>query len=813
MPQAWPGEHLLPGILGQFFILLSFVSVLLSAFGFYKSVSSNINSETAAFARLGRISYWTHLLGVIGVFSCLFYVIFNHYFEYFYAWRHSSMNLPMKYILSSFWEGSEGSFLLWIFWQAILGLVVMYGKNPINNRVMTIVSIVQALLLTTVIGFYFSETLHLGANPFRLLRHEMSDAPVFAQPDYLSKVKDGNGLSPLLQNYWMTIHPPVLFLGFATTLFPFAYGVAALWKNDYKLFIKPAIRWSLAAGAFLGLGIMMGGAWAYESLSFGGYWAWDPVENASLVPWLIIIAGIHTILIYKSTGRSLRISFIFVTLTYLFIWYSTFLTRTGVLGETSVHSFTDAGKALYFHLIVIITILAVIGFWPLVRRWKDMPRIAGEESTSSREFWMLLGSIVLLLSALLIIFYTSVPIWATAWKLLSDTEVTIEDPVSFYNKQQVWFAVVIAVLSGAIQYLSYKKTKLRKFYLLMLVQAGIAALLTLLLVVEQEIIGIALIAFSFSAIFALVSNVYYLVFIQKIKWLKAGGAITHLAFGLMLLAILFSSYKKEVISINNTGQVSDFGFETYQENLKESRENVLLFRNTTYPMGDYLVTYLGDSVVDNDPPINYFKIRFDKRDPVTHESTELFYLHPNVFVNEKGGSGLGSNPDAKHFLTKDIFTYVSSVSDPNQKKEEVNFRSYVLRLKDTVFLANGFLVYEDLRSGTPPSGNADAIEAIATLTAYDINGKLGVLHPRYRIQGTQATSINDTLNSFGVISNIAKIDPETEAVEFNIFQRGQQDDFVVIKVVVYPFIGLLWLSIVLMFVGFIISLVYRSRQA
>lgn len=813
MPQALAGEHLLPGLLGQFFILVSFVSALLSMFGFYKTATAPSDLGDRQYEKLGRISFYTHVFSIVGVFVCLFHIIFNHYFEYFYAWRHSSLNLPFKYILASFWEGSEGSFLLWILWQGLLALVVVHGKNPLNSRVMVIVSFVQAMIVTSVIGYYFTESFHIGSNPFRLLRDEMSDAPVFLQPDYLSKVTDGNGLNPLLQNYWMTIHPPVLFLGFATTLFPFAYGLAALWKNDYKLFVKPALRWSLATGAFLGLGIMLGGAWAYESLTFGGYWAWDPVENASLVPWLIIIAGIHTILIYKSTGRSLRISLIFVSLTYLFIWYSTFLTRTGVLGETSVHAFTDSGKALYYHLLIILGILLFMSVWPLVKRWRSMPRIAGEESTSSREFWMLVGSVVLLLSSLLIIFYTSVPIWATAWKLLSDNEITIEDPVAFYNKQQVWFAVIIAILSAAIQYLKYKKTSLRKVNLMLLAQAGIAALLTILIVVEQSVKGAALIAFTFSAVFAIVANVYYLIFIQKFKLSKAGGAITHLAFGLMLLAILFSSYKKEILSLNNTGQVSDFGFETYQENLKESRENVLLFRNTEYPMGPYMVTYLGDSVVDNDPPINYFKLRFEKRNPDTNDSEETFYLYPNVFVNEKGSEGLGSNPDAKNYLSRDIFTYITSVSDPNQKKEEVNFRSYVMRLKDTVYLSNGYLVYDDLRSNA--SNNADAsapVEAVARLTAYDIRGKLGELNPVYKIEENRITAANDTLNSFGVITHIAKIDPVTESVEFKIFQRGQQDDFVVIKVTVFPYIGLLWLSIALMFVGFIISLIHRNRN-
>jgi cytochrome c-type biogenesis protein CcmF len=136
--------------------------------------------------------------------------------------------------------------------------------------------------------------LKAGSNPFMLLRNSgvLDNAPVFydmngaMRQDYLSLIKDGNDLNPLLQNYWMVIHPPVLFLGFASTVIPFAFAIGGLWTKRFTEWTKAALPWALFSAAVLGLGIMMGAAWAYESLNFGGYWAWDPVENASLVPWL-----------------------------------------------------------------------------------------------------------------------------------------------------------------------------------------------------------------------------------------------------------------------------------------------------------------------------------------------------------------------------------------------------------------------------------------------------------------------------------------------------------------------------------------------
>ncbi|HRF18374.1 MAG TPA: cytochrome c biogenesis protein CcsA, partial [Chitinophagaceae bacterium] len=206
----------------------------------------------------------------------------------------------------------------------------------------------------------------------------------------------------------MVIHPPVLFLGFATTIVPFAFAIAGLWKKDFGEWTKQTLPWSLFSAAVLGLGIMMGAIWAYESLSFGGYWAWDPVENASLVPWMILISGIHTLLIYKHTGNALRASYLFMILSFGFILYSTFLTRSGILGEASVHAFTDLGmnwQLLTFLLAFVIPALVLFAI-----RYKEIPAIQKEEHTSSREFWMFIGSLIFFLSAILIIGQTSLPV-------------------------------------------------------------------------------------------------------------------------------------------------------------------------------------------------------------------------------------------------------------------------------------------------------------------------------------------------------------------------------------------------------------------
>ncbi len=811
LDQHFTGEHLLPGQLGHLFVILAFVAALFSSFAYVLAARKEESPEGNTWKMLARWGFVIQTAAIAGIFITLYYIISNHLFEYNYAYKHSSRGLKVKYLLACFWEGSEGSFLLWLIWHALLGLILLRTGKQWESRVMAIVALVQAVLCTMLLGIYFGADIKVGSTPFSLLRHEMGAAPIFSRPDYMDFIKDGRGLNVTLQNYWMVIHPPVLFLGFALTLIPFAYSVAAMWKGEYKTWVKPALRWTLIGGGVLGTGIMMGGAWAYESLNFGGYWAWDPVENASLVPWLTLIAGLHTLVIYKSTGRSLKTTLIFFILTFMLIWYSTFLTRTGILGDTSVHAFTGEGKALYWHLILAMAIYLAVSLYFVIRTWKKMPRVAGEEELDTREFWMLIGSIFLLLSCIHIIGMTSMPVWAPLLKKITGTDIAPPiNPVEYYNSIQVWFAVIVALLTGVIQFMKYKKTGMKTVWQKLIIITLVSLAFTIPLVWVQKIAHKQYMVFAFSIFFALTGNLYYLITTQKFKLLKAGGSITHIGFGFMLLGILLSGYKQKVISLDRTSAMQnwDFGKKTFEENVKESRENVLIFRNTSVPMGKYMVTYLGDSVVQNDPPVTYFKVRYDRIDPNSGKIVETFFLHPEAYVNPKGQEGISANPDAKHYWTHDVFTYISSLSDPKSKSDTSTFRPHKVRKGDSIYLANGYLVYEGLSNNVQHKNyqkKAGDIAVEAALTAYGVNGKLGSAAPVYIIRGNEAISVEDTLRDIGLNIRINKILPDENAVEMGIRQRAQQDDWIVMKAIEFPYIRVLWGGIIVMVIGFFIS--------
>ena len=267
------GEHLLIGQIGMFLTLLAFFSALLATFANIKAANASDVLMEKPWQKLARTSFIINVVSVISLFVVLYLIIYNHYFEYKYAHQHSKRSLDVQYLLSCFWEGQEGSFMLWAFWNAVLGLFLIKRSNKWEHPVMTVMSVAQVFLASFLIGIYFFD-IKIGSNPFVLMRNEFPDAPIFNDPDYLSKyILDGNGLNILLQNYWMVIHPPILFLGFASAIVPYAFGVAGLWRKDHAGWLRPAMPWALFCAGILGLGIMMGAAWAYESLTFGGYWA------------------------------------------------------------------------------------------------------------------------------------------------------------------------------------------------------------------------------------------------------------------------------------------------------------------------------------------------------------------------------------------------------------------------------------------------------------------------------------------------------------------------------------------------------------
>jgi len=804
---TFQGEHLLPGQIGHFLVLLSFISSLVATIAYIFSAQAKLLTNQEDWRKLGRVSFFVHFASILGVFVSLFYIIFTHRFEYHYAWSHSSTVLPFKYLLSCFWEGQEGSFLLWLIWHGLLGCIVAVNAKKWEAPVMATVSGVQLILGATIIGLYFFGE-KIGSSPFALLRHQMQGAPIFQQPNYLEFIKDGNGLNPLLQNYWMVIHPPILFMGFAATLIPFAYTIAGLWKKDFTDWVKPTLSWGLFGVAVLGLGICMGGAWAYESLSFGGYWAWDPVENASLVPWLTLVAGVHTLNIYKHSKFSLKTTLLFFILTFFLIIYSTYLTRTGILGDTSVHAFTGEGASLSIHLIGFLIIIAIISFWLFFKNSKAIASPQKEEATWTREFWMYIGSLVLLISAIQITFTTSIPVWN---KMFGLKLAPPADPIYHYNRIQIWIAVVLAVLIGITQFFKYKNTEIKKVVKDQIATLIITTIVSLLIGFQQHINQIQAILIMVTAIYAVIANIGYLVKIKVKEVTKWGASIAHFGFGLMLLGILLSSFNKHVISKNKLNIDLGLQGKTDQETHQENQQNILLFRNTPAEMSDYTLTYLGDSVV---APNHFYKIQYTKFDKQTNKQLEKFILYPLAQINPK--MGLISSPDNKKYWDRDVFTYVTKTLDKSSVPDTMQYTKQTVKPNDTLYFKNGYLIYRGINKNVsnpnyiPEQGD---IALSTQLDAYNLDGKTNTVEPVYFIRGNMQNRLEDTLHDYNLYVRIAKINMDKEnTVDIEFKQPAAENDYVVMKAIVFPHINILGIGTVIMTLGSILALFRRLKQ-
>ncbi len=854
---------------GHIFVILSFITAIIATIGYIRATRQEQErpseaDEIRSWKVFSRIAFGIHGFAVIGIVVCLYTIIYNHYYEYHYAWSHSSNDLPWYYMISCFWEGQEGSFLLWIFWHVLLGAILIKVNNVWEAPVMVVFCLVQAFLASMILGTVIPlADIKIGSSPFILLKEYMGDIPVYkSNPNFIPE--DGSGLNLLLQNYWMVIHPPTLFLGFAATLVPFAYCIAGLWLGKYKDWVKPALPWSLFAALVLGAGILMGAYWAYETLNFGGYWNWDPVENAVYVPWLILIAGIHTMISYKNSNSALKTSVILVIASFLLILYSTYLTRSGVLGEASVHSFTDLG--LKNQLFLYLGAFTAISLYLIIRSWKHIPSTQKELSTYSREFWIFIGVTILCLAAFQVILPTSIPFFNSILKDLGivSNMAPPADQVVFYTNWQIWFAMLIAVLSGIGQFFWWKKMDRKKFLSSLYTPVIISILLSTLVIlfVDLKAFDAAIIQdkdyiskkikfillWSF-AIFSLVANGRILINLFAGKNFRlSGGAVTHIGMALMLIGVLFSSGYSKVISLNHSGLLfskdADEAFNT---------ENILLWREEPVQMQDYILTYKGsrfevggfpgyvnakdlfvfpdsrEAIVINDlryrtktyfekgdtvmlhPENTYFEVEYVKKD-----SSEAFSLYPRIQANESMGKVV--SPDIRRFAGRDFYTHITSFLD-EEKREWSEPEEFKAKIGDTLFINDYIVTFNSVVKETDIPGlnlgpGDGAVKAHFTLMGKEDHYEM---YPKYVIKVTKNLfgeedimigHIPEILPELGLKIEFVGIDPESGVFTFT--QSTTQKDFIILKVVEKPLINILWIGTIVLMIGMTIAIVRRA---
>jgi cytochrome c-type biogenesis protein CcmF len=632
------GEHLMPGMIGRTFIWISFAAAIMAT-ALYILNARRKDGPLRTYRSYARGFFVVHVLSMVSVAVILYYLIFHHYFEYAYVWQYSSTLLPVKYIISCFWAGQEGSFLVWSVFQALIGLVLIFISRDWEDHVLSVVSLSQVFVTSMMLGVHFL-SYKIGGSPFMLLRDtyiNIQDS-IFTHPDYLSMVQDGNGLNPLLENIWMTIHPPILFLGYALALVPFAYAISGLTRKEYYSWIKPALPWTLLSLTMLGAGILLGGAWAYVSLTFGGFWSWDPVENSSLVPWMTLVAGLHFLLVARKQRHALLAAFLFITLSYVLVLYASFLTRSGVLADSSAHSFTDNGMTAQL-LVFLLVFLALAVTFIVVHARKFYEK--KNEILLSREFWMFLGSVIIILAAFQIVFTTSLPVFNSLFR----THIAPPaDRIGFYNRWQTPFVLLVAGFIAFTQFLLYNENSGRVFLKKMAVPLGLSVGILILFMMNGIITRMNLVLAVFFILFAILSTLYNLIF-QTSRPRNLAAILTHSGFLFFVLGTVMTFSNSKTISTNTSR--FDLG------DVKSNAENLMLVKGDTLYMSGFYVVYNKESKAGNTTTyaVDFLKTKNGKY-------VKAFTLYPSVNRNPRMGDVY--NPDTRHFLWTDYYTYISS---------------------------------------------------------------------------------------------------------------------------------------------------------
>ncbi|HEV8357669.1 MAG TPA: heme lyase CcmF/NrfE family subunit [Gemmatimonadales bacterium] len=360
---------------------------------------------------------------------CLWKGLLSHDFNIEYVAQYTARNLPTSYVLAAFWAGQKGSLL---FWATILSIFGVAAQAMTSRRHEGLLPYVAGV--TNVVVAFFVITMIFSASPFERL----SFTP-----------EDGRGLNPQLQNPGMTIHPPMLYLGYISITIPFAFAMAALLSRRLDTGWIHAIRkWTLLSWLFLSCGITLGMWWAYVELGWGGYWSWDPVENASLLPWLTMSAFLHSVMIQEKRGMLKRWNVGLIVASFLLSIFGTFITRSGVIA--SVHSFTQSSVGYFF--LGFLVLAAAAAFALLYSRWPLLEPEARLESMASREAAFLFNNLALVGIAFSVLWGTLFPILSEA---VQGTKITVGPP--FFNRVNIPLGLLLVALTGIGPLIAWRK--------------------------------------------------------------------------------------------------------------------------------------------------------------------------------------------------------------------------------------------------------------------------------------------------------------------------------------------------------------------
>jgi len=763
-----------------------------------------------------RYSYHGMAIFVIAASTYLWYAILTHQYQYKYIFSYSNNSLSTGLLFSSFWGGQEGSFMLWLLLTSIIGIILQsYSskRGDLEPRVMAVFTLATSFLLVMVSPWFKNPFEYIWVTPifidvksinpqyFNLsflqnfiftdqqsnttyiqMSKELYTALTQSGISVNQFIADGRGLNPQLLNYWMQIHPPMLFIGFAMATVPFSFAIAALMKNEYRDWVNQSLPWLLTGMAILGLGIMIGGYWAYEMLGWGGYWAWDPVENSSLIPWLIGVAAIHTMLVQKRSlkstdgvGRYAKTNLILSILTYILVLYSTFLTRSGVLGDASVHSFVDPGNLVYFFLVIFIATFILIGVGGIIYRWKYLEdKNVYDESLLSRELSLFTAAIVLVASAIIVLVGTSAPLFGQS----VDT--------FFYDEMHLPIAIIIGLLNGLSLLLKWKTTNTKTLLKDSALSVIVSIFITALIVILGGVTNPMMILLSFSSAFALVVNAEIAIRIVKGNFKNLGAYVSHIGIALFILGVIGSGAYSSTVNLDL---------------VKDKPANAF----------GYQLTFTGYTPIENNTKYA-FNILMKK-------DNNSYQVAPVMYIAEYNNS-LMREPAILNLFSKDVYLaplgYDEGRNDHSHGDVVKLEKGVTTEYQNVKITFNKFDISPETMQ-LMQEGKDFQMGAMLTLEA---NGKKEEFELLRKSVSNQAVFTDYTSENAGLKLQLNNLTAEMIEVSINPINDTQdhavekpKEEVLFVTASIKPYISLVWIGVVVMALGFFIAVGRRLKES
>lgn len=731
-------------------ISIAFVAATVSTAAYWLYYRDNderyFNLANRAFAIMGA--------GVLFSAVLLYYNIFVHNFQLNYVYSYTSLKLSTYYLISTFWAGQEGTFLLWLLYGTVFGIIMIRKLGRKEPMALFFLMLVQSFILLIL----------LKKSPFAMIWHTHPEVHIGFTP------MDGASLNPLLQNPWMIIHPPVMFVGYSSTVVAFALALNAMVKKEFSDWIKYARPWVIFSTLTLGAGIIMGGYWSYVTLGWGGYWAWDPVENASFVPWLFAAVLLHGLIIQSRQKGLVKTNLFLAGLSFISVLWGSFLTRSGVLADFSVHSFAESDLNIY-----LVTFVALFSGIFLYYFFKSLGKIQSPkfaEGIFSRETFILFGMMSLLLTGITVFIGTSSPIYTGMLGKPSNVSL------GFYNTISIPIAIFMLFSMGMAPLLIWKVSELRDKKTI-----GLGSAVSLLITILAVIAGLTKpvsIILVFLSVFVITTNSYIAFSIIKKNPSKSGAYLSHIGVALMIIGIITSSMydrsEKVTLPVGELKQ-TDFGYslqfvEFSQQANGKDRVKILVKK--------------GEGTYEADPQFYYSNY------------TKSYMLSPHVKVN----------------FAKDI--YISPISYmpaqySNKKRLELK-KHQSQTFNDLKFTFNKFVVGDHMDQST--------MIVRAELTV-DLNqggyDKEITIQPAIWMENgkTHANEIDIPESNYKV--QLESLDANEGKIALVVYggedEGNKPKDVLAIEVSEKPLISVLWFGSIILIGGVFLSLVERIKQS